>query len=260
MTDRPSRDESDGGGGRTTLPNPPRPPAPLHDDVIGDGDGDGVGEGAGGAVPDDDGGPRTSLAGIPAATDAPPLGYRPTGSYSQGGSLPADQLTSVGMAAPPVTPLPGDTATRPIGSARPVRGHPTAAARRDRRPQVALRGPRRSKLVIRRVDPWSVLKISFLFSICMLIVWVVAVGTLFDLLRSMNVFDNINQVLASATAGDGSKGISINPKSHDVTMWAAILGAVNALLFTALATLGAFLYNLIAFLVGGVECTLAERD
>ena len=43
-------------------------------------------------------------------------------------------------------------------------------------------------------------------------------------------------------------------------MWAAILGAVNALLFTALATLGAFLYNLISMLVGGVEVTLAERD
>ena len=123
-----------------------------------------------------------------------------------------------------------------------------------------MRGPRRAKLVLRRVDPWSVLKFSFLFSICLLIVWVVAVSSLFSLLRTMHVFDNINDVLASATSDPTSKGVHIDPTSDQVTMWAAILGAVNALLFTALATLGAFLYNMISMLVGGVEVTLAERD
>jgi hypothetical protein len=134
-------------------------------------------------------------------------------------------------------------------------------AGRDRRPQVTVRGPRRAKLVIRRVDPWSVLKFSFLFSICLLIVWVVAASALLSLLRSMHVFDNINSVLASATSSDTTqKGFQINPSAHDVRLWAAIIGAVNALLFTALATLGAFLYNLISMLVGGVEVTLGERD
>ena len=40
----------------------------------------------------------------------------------------------------------------------------------------------------------------------------------------------------------------------------ALLGAVNVVLFTALATLGAFIYNVCADLVGGIELTLAERD
>ena len=156
---------------------------------------------------------------------------------------------------PTVLPLP-DEATSPIGS----RAAAPAPGRTGRKPQVARQKPRRAKLVLRRIDPWSVLKFSFLFSICVLVVWVVAVGSLFSLLRTMHVFDNINSVLASATSDPTSKGIHIDPTSHQVTQWAAILGAVNALLFTALATLCAFIYNLISALVGGIEVTLGERD
>jgi hypothetical protein len=138
---------------------------------------------------------------------------------------------------------------------------PPRPVRKDRRPQVTVRGPRRARLVIRRVDPWSVLKFSFLFSVCLLIVWVVAASALLSLLRTMHVFDNINSVLASATSSDPQhKGFRVDPTMHDVRLWAGIIGAVNALLFTALATLCAFLYNLISMSVGGVEVTLGERD
>ncbi len=41
---------------------------------------------------------------------------------------------------------------------------------------------------------------------------------------------------------------------------AALLGLVNVVLFTALATLGAFIYNVCADLVGGIELTLAEKE
>ena len=41
---------------------------------------------------------------------------------------------------------------------------------------------------------------------------------------------------------------------------ATVVGAVNIVLFTALATIGAFVYNICADLVGGIEVTLAERD
>jgi hypothetical protein len=40
----------------------------------------------------------------------------------------------------------------------------------------------------------------------------------------------------------------------------ALLGAVIVVLLTALATLGAFIYNVCADLVGGIELTLAEKD
>jgi hypothetical protein len=181
------------------------------------------------------------------------------------GALPADEVASRGFDGgyTTFTPVPGDilggsptTGVRPVPPAPP--GKLDRKAERNRR--VTVRGPRRAKLVLRRVDPWSVLKFSILFSVALLIIWVVAVSSLFTLLRTMHVFDNINSVLASATSDPTSKGIHIDPTSAQVTHWAEIIGAVNALLFTALATLGAFAYNLVAMLVGGIEVTLAERD
>lgn len=237
-----------GGYQRTAVPAPPRPPAPLHDDAM---PGDVM---SGGVMPGDVLPGGDIMSGGPATSAMPPVGADEAaaelrergfgGSFTgTGGRGPATGYTTTVPPVPPLVPA----ADRRAG--------------RDRRPQVTVRGPRRAKLVIRRVDPWSVLKFSFLFSICLLIVWVVAASALLSLLRSMHVFDNINSVLASATSSDTTqKGFQINPSAHDVRLWAAIIGAVNALLFTALATLGAFLYNLISMLVGGVEVTLAERD
>jgi hypothetical protein len=220
--------ESPGGRRRSATPAPPRPPAPLPDDNVG-------------ADRGQDGGPATSaMSAFPPVRD-----YLVEPGYLMGSSY--TRLT------PPVPPL----------GANPVTGvvPPPPKPARDRRPQVTVRGARRAKLVVRRVDPWSVLKFSFLFSICVLIMWVVAASALLSLLRTMHVFDNINSVLASATSSDPQhKGFQVDPTMHDVRLWAAIIGAVNALLFTALATLFAFLYNLISMSVGGVEVTLAERD
>ena len=226
--------ESPAGSRRSAVPSPPRPPAPpMHDDTVGDDR----------PLPGffSDGGPATSaMSAVPTADEElVENGYPTNASYTR--------LT------PPVPPLGANPMTGIVP--QPPR------SRKDRRPQVTVRGPRRAKLVLRRVDPWSVLKFSFLFSVCLLIVWVVAASALLSLLRTMHVFDNINSVLASATSSDAAnKGFRVDPSAHDVRLWAAIIGAVNALLFTALATLGAFLYNLISMLVGGVEVTLAERD
>jgi hypothetical protein len=122
-------------------------------------------------------------------------------------------------------------------------------------------GTRRARLHIKRVDPWSTMKFSFAVSLVLFFVAVVATSVLYLALDAMGVFDEVNKALSELvgnTGGTASGGFKITAKG--VVGGSALLGAVNVVLFTALATLGAFIYNVCADLVGGIELTLAEKD
>ncbi|MGX5657877.1 DUF3566 domain-containing protein, partial [Geodermatophilus nigrescens] len=122
------------------------------------------------------------------------------------------------------------------------------------------RGPRRARLQLRHIDTWSALKISLVVSIAMFFIWMVAVGVLFGVLSGLGVFDTLNDLfgqLGTASGGEGG-GDVITPGI--VFGGAAVIGAINIVLMTALCTVAAFIYNLCADLVGGLEVTLAERD
>lgn len=120
------------------------------------------------------------------------------------------------------------------------------------------RGPRRARLTVKRVDPWSVLKVTFVFSLAMLIVGVVAVIVLYVILGGMGVFDSISSFLQDVSPG--SHTVRDYAPLSKVVGGAVVIGIVNVVLVTALSTLGAFIYNLCADLVGGVEVTLTERE
>ncbi|MGH3858025.1 DUF3566 domain-containing protein [Actinokineospora sp.] len=123
------------------------------------------------------------------------------------------------------------------------------------------RGPRRANLQIKRFDPWSVLKLSLVLGVALFFVWLVAVGALYAVLDGMGVWDKLNgissELLNTGTDG-GSTGDLIS--AGRVFGVAAIIGAINIVLFSALATVGAFIYNVSADLAGGLEVTLAERE
>jgi hypothetical protein len=122
-------------------------------------------------------------------------------------------------------------------------------------------GTRRARLHIKRVDPWSMMKFSFAVSLVLFFVAVVATSVLYLALDAMGVFDEVNKALAELVGnagGTAGNGFKITAKG--VVGGSALLGAVNVVLFTALATLGAFIYNVCADLVGGIELTLAEKD
>ena len=122
------------------------------------------------------------------------------------------------------------------------------------------RGPRRANLQIKRFDPWSVLKLSLVLGVALFFVWLVAVGALYAVLDGMGVWDKLNgissELLNANTAAGGEPLIS----AGRVFGIAAIIGAINIVLFSALATVGAFVYNVSADLAGGLEVTLAERE
>lgn len=123
------------------------------------------------------------------------------------------------------------------------------------------RGPRKARLVLGRVDPWSVMKLSFLLSIALAIVALVAVAVLWSVLDSMGVFTSVGETVESVTRErDTAQGFDILSYVgfQRVMTLTALLTGINVILMTALCTLGAFLYNLAASLVGGLHVTLTE--
>jgi hypothetical protein len=160
--------------------------------------------------------------------------------------------------APRRPPAQGDRPTDP--RARSAAPRPSGQRPPPRAPR---RGaPRRVRLTAQRIDPWSVLKISFLVSVALGIASVVMVAVLWTVLSGMNVFSTLNEFLAQVTSGE-TGGPSINLEDYlgftRVTALAAVLGVLNVFLLTALATLTAFLYNICAALVGGAQLTLSDE-
>jgi hypothetical protein len=110
------------------------------------------------------------------------------------------------------------------------------------------------------------MKFSFAASLVLFIVAVVATALLYTVLDALGVWESLNQTIGSLTQTNDAQGAakaagdSFAITAKLVIGGAALLGAVNMVLVTALATLGAFIYNVCADLVGGIEVTLAERD
>ncbi|MBE7163388.1 MAG: DUF3566 domain-containing protein, partial [Williamsia herbipolensis] len=89
--------------------------------------------------------------------------------------------------------------------------------------------------------------------------WMFAVGVLYAVLDGMGVWAQLNgtyQDLTSDSGGGGGQLIT----AGGVFGVAAIVGVVNTILFTALASVSAFIYNISADVAGGIEVTLSERD
>ncbi|MDO3705526.1 DUF3566 domain-containing protein [Micromonospora sp. C28SCA-DRY-2] len=194
----------------------------------------------------------TGAAGASATTGTQPRvtpGTRP----QPDGSRPGASGRPNGGGLPP-----GISSAAAVGAARV--GDAVRAARTSVS-SAASRGPRRARLNLKRIDPWSVMKFAFAVSVVLFIVVVVATSVLYLALDAMGVFQSVNDSLTdlvSAGGGQGTDGFQITAKG--VILSSALIGLVNVVLFTALATLGAFVYNVCADLVGGIELTLAERD
>lgn len=191
---------------------------------------------------------------------------------AQGGSAGRTGLLPTGK--PATGPQrPAEVPKRPAGNPAASGSAAVGAARvseavRSARSTVtsaATRGPRRARLNLKRIDPWSVMKFAFAVSVVLFIVVVVATSVLYLSLDAMGVWKEVNTSLATLVSNSGGAETAAGTGGFRITAWGVIgtsmlIGAVNVVLFTALATLGAFIYNVCADLVGGVELTLAERD
>ncbi len=121
---------------------------------------------------------------------------------------------------------------------------------------------RRADLVVARLEPWSVMKFSFLISLVAWVMLFVAVAVLYFALSSLGVFDSVQKTLASVTSSSGSAGVSMSKwfSASRILGYTMLIGAVNIVLITALSTVGAMVYNLVTHMGGGIEVTLRETD
>jgi len=122
------------------------------------------------------------------------------------------------------------------------------------------RGPVRATMQIRRIDPWSALKVSLLLNVALFFVWMIAVAFLYLVLGAMGVWNklnsNVGDLLSSTSGGSGGDLVS----AGSIFGGAALIGLINIVLLTAMAAIGAYIYNLSTDIVGGVEVTLADLD
>lgn len=118
---------------------------------------------------------------------------------------------------------------------------------------------RRARLLVSKVDPWSVLKMAFLLSVALGIVTVVAAIVLWTVLDLTGIFDQVDSLLGTLAGSEGG-GFELKKVASlgQVASFATIIAVINVVLLTALSMLSAVLYNIAATLVGGIGVTLTD--
>ena len=173
---------------------------------------------------------------------------------ASGGHVTPDPLFDT-LGTPSTTPPPYEPRDKPERTDVIPRGAPITPEHYPtprRRPRPALR---RVKRTLKHVDPLSVLKISLIFYACFLLLWLVFVAFVYWVLSGAGLFDAIEN-FRRGFAFEGRFDVSL----WTVERWAFLIGLSIAVLASLANVFMAFLYNVGADVIGGVEMTFVERD
>jgi len=172
-------------------------------------------------------------------------------------SAPPPASTPVAPAPPPPPAARTTTAVPAIpASAAPVPPAVAAAGASGRGKTARVRGPRRARLQLRHINPFTVLKFSAVLAVALFFVWLITIGLLYEILNAAGVVKDINDSIVKINGPGSSAPVT----AGRVFAGATIIGLINIVLFIALSTVGSVVYNLCADLAGGVEVTLSERE
>jgi hypothetical protein len=191
----------------------------------------------------------SSSASSPATAPAAPAGKPPTGKPPTGEARPRGPVT---LGQPRTGPSKGGP-----GAGTGAKGQQKAQNKAQSK-----RSARQAHLTISRIEPWSVMKFSFVVSLVAFVILFVAVSVLYGALSGLGVFDSLQRVVSSVTSSQGSTGVNAKAwfSASRVLGYTALLGSLNIVLITAMSTIGSVVYNLTSRLVGGVEVTLRETE
>ncbi len=199
-------------------------------------------------------------AAAPSRTSVPAEPITTPAQSSTAPTRPAEATRPVpaAQAAETVPPSAATTTRRPppLGSTAPWTAKPMAPKKKERRNR------RQAHLTVARVEPWSVMKFSFVVSVIAFIVLFVAVAVLYAVLSSLGVFTSLQHLVSTVTSSKSSSGTDINSwfSASRILGYTGMLGSLNIVLITAICTIGSVIYNLIAKVFGGVEITLRETE
>jgi Transmembrane domain of unknown function (DUF3566) len=198
-------------------------------------------------------------------------------SDSEPAAQPFSRPTPPAPAAAPPPPPPAPPSAGPSSSRSPRSGYagtvlkdrpsakpaPAPAKASSAKPANA-KSARKAQLQLARLEPWSVMKFSFVMSLVCFVVLLVAVIVLYMILSGLGVFDAITDTVNDLTRHKGETDGGVDAGAWfsfaRVFGYTVLVGALNVLLITALSTVGSVIYNLAADLVGGVEVTLKEAE
>ncbi len=166
--------------------------------------------------------------------------------------------------SPSPAPSPGPeyepTVAAPVSSAPAAAPAAVEAPAKPAR-RKGIRRTRKARLRLSRLDPWSVMKTVFLFSIAFGTMFWVAIYLVWTIIESSGIFAAINELVTSLVSSPSdTTGWHIEEyiSMNKVLGISALIAVINVVLMTALGTIAAFLYNLSANILGGLEVTLAE--
>ena len=136
---------------------------------------------------------------------------------------------------------------------RPPVRRPAAVPRPVPRQRVRPGQVVRRRATIRRVDPWSILKLSLIFYFCFLLVVMLGLTVFWSVVNRLGIIENLTRFLA-----DLQLNLVIN--GANIARAIFLVGLLNVVLWSGINVFLAFLYNLVADLLGGLRVELASEE
>jgi hypothetical protein len=135
------------------------------------------------------------------------------------------------------------TSQYPQVTTRPLARPPTASPAVDRR----------ARLILRRLDPWSVLKFSVMFYFCLMLISLLVFAAIWFVLVNMGVFEEVTKFA-------GNFNLEVVFPAGTVFRWYVFLGLLGVVVWSVVTVLLTLLFNLVNDVTGGIEVVLAERE
>lgn len=111
----------------------------------------------------------------------------------------------------------------------------------------------RRDLMVRRVDPWTVLKLSLVFYSCMLIIGMLANAILWAFIARLGLIEQVTEIA-------GALNIALTINTGNILQATFLVGVLGVIFMSSVNVFLAFLYNLVADLIGGIRIDLAEDE